>query len=406
MKTVTLLTLIAIAPALAFAELAPEPAVVPVEFGASTVEVKPGLRAGIASNNNFFTEPAGLENSAEIFTLNPHVTARLGDDSEYSELQAEVAAGLVSGSSDDNFLDYAATYAGQYLLAANLQLSAVLGTRQQHEERGTGSTDNCLVGPLVPPLLACPAEPAVFQDVNASVAAMLGSPESRGRATLGINALGRRYTNNGLLTGGLEYDQFGAQFRFAWQLSGKTSAVLEMTRVKFDYLLGGDSTDMEYLAGAEWDVTGKTSGYALVGMQEKDFENPLRTDLSDPAYRVGVNWLPTEHSFINLELARRFDESNVFGTTAKESTSWRVRATHQLNDRVEPYVRLGMENIDYAGLPRSDEAKTFGLGVDYKFRRWAVLGAGWSRTQEESNVGAGALDNDTDVFAITADLTL
>lgn len=410
MKRKPFLLLAGLLPATAMAALAPEPAVAPVEMFGTSVYLTPGLKVDVSQNSNIYTEPAPLEDASSAFTVNPYLTARIGDDEEFSELQASVSGGMVSEDSADNFTDYLFSYDGNYMLAGNAQLSATLRTRQEHEDRGTGNSERCSNNlPLPPFLVACPGGPDVYQDVDGSVAVTLGSQESRGRLTFGLDALGRRYTSNGATTAGLEYDKQGALLKFAWAVTGKTKAVVEMTQAKYEYLMGAlalDSTDREYLVGAEWDVTGKTSGYALAGVQEKDFSAAIRKDLSEPAWRVGVNWLPDQRSLVNLELASRLDESSVAGTTAKESTSWKLRAMRQVNDRVEPYVKLSFTNTDYKGIARSDDAKEFGIGVDYKFRRWVVLGASWTRAEEEASVAAAGVDFERDVFALTADMTL
>jgi hypothetical protein len=399
-------------PVTALGALKPEPAVAPLEMFGASIDLKPGLEIGYASDSNYFTEPAGREDSTDLYTISPSLSARVGDDNEFTELLLSATGGWSSFDDADDYTDYRAAYAGKYAPAGNLQLTAMVGTSQSHDERGSGDSDRCTNNAPIPPsMTACPAEPNISQDVNANLSVMLGSSESRGRVTLGMDAMGRRYTNNDLVTDTLEYDTLGGSFKFAWEIGGKTDAVFETRLTDYEYLAGGtagDSTDMEYLVGVEWDVTGKTTGYAKAGVQEKDFADPVRDDLSDPAGRLGVTWMPSEQGVINLELAKSIKESTVGGTTAKDVTVWNINAQHLINERVEPFVALSFETTEYQGalVPRTDESTSIELGVDYKFRRWVVLGLSWNRMEDSSDFGGGLLDFERDVTALSIDLTL
>lgn len=402
MKIAPLLLLTGMVPAIALGALRPEPAVIPDQ----AADVAPVLNIGIAHDSNLYTEPSGLQDESLIFTINPAVMARSGDDEEYDQLSASVTRGLVAEESDDNFTDYRFGYDGRYAPLGNFSVVPGFAISQGHDPRGSGSTDTCQVGTVVLPAVACDDEPDVYRDISGRLAGTLGVEESRGRITAGISGSSRRYSNNEPRTDFLDYNQSGAQLKFAWRITGKTDAVLEANYSRYNYLEGdvADSNGLEYLAGVEWDMTAKTTGYAKFGVQEKDFKDPTRDDLDDSAWRAGLRWVPTEGDMVNLEASRNYQESNGIGT-AKVVTGYSARASHLMFDRIEPYVRFEQTNIEYEGVNRSDDVNDFGVGVDYKFRRYAVFGFAWSRTEATSDAGA-ALEYDRDIFALTANLSL
>lgn len=410
MKKVSALLLAGLAPALAFGALTPEPAVAPVEMFGASVDLKPGLKVAVASDSNIYTEPANREDDSLLYSLSPSLTARVGDDEEYTELALSVTGGFVDFDSADDYTDYSAYYTGRYAPAGNVQLGARVGTSQAHDARGSNDTDKCTNNlPLIGPLTACNAEPSIYQDVIGNLSATLGSSESRGRFTLALDGLGRRYANNGATTDALEYDTTGGSMKFAWEVGGKTDAVVEAKLTEYAYKPAGasaDSSELEYMLGVEWDVSGKTTGYAKVGQQEKDFDLATKTDLDNPTWRLGATWLPSEQGMINLELSKAIRESTVLGTTAKNVTNWNFMAMHRINDRVEPFLRLQFEDTDYEGAPRTDESTTYAVGVDYKFRRWIVFGFSFERNAEESSVGLGLQDYEADVVTLSANMTL
>lgn len=404
-KTGFVLCLAVMAPALVQAALAPEPATV----RADPYDVAFLLNLGVAQDDNVYTEPGGAEDSSAVFTLNPVIVARLGDDDEFNEFLLSATGGLYSESSDDNYTDYRVGYTGRHLLYANMALASRFGVYQGHEERGSSRTESCIYTSGVPLAPGCDSEPDVYHNSYGGLAMTLGTRDSRGRVTVGASRDGRRYTNNGPVTGFREYDLTGGQLKFAWRVGGKTDVVLETNYSRYNYLIDGvsspDSDGLEYLVGAEWDVTGKTTGYAKFGRQEKDFRDSTRTDLDDSTWRIGMIWSPQPQTTLNLELAKRYEESDGVGT-AKEIAIWSARASHLVRERIEPWVRMAAQTTDYQGAARSDETSTLGLGVDYKFRRYAVFGVSWMNIEQDSNVGAGAFDFERGIFAFTANLSM
>ena len=52
---------------------------------------------------------------------------------------------------------------------------------------------------------------------------------------------------------------------------------------------------------------------------------------------------------------------------------------------VRPSVNLGYQKDEYQGFDRTDDIKTLGVKVGYKFRRWLTLGAEYTYTKRDSN---------------------
>lgn len=428
MKKVPFLLVAGLMPAAALAALTPEPAVAPLEIGAMSVDLKPGLKVGIGQDNNIYTEVAARADDSMVYTLAPSLSMRVGDDMQFSEVNLSATAGFVEYDDSDNYTDYAASFTNKMAPAGNFEVLTRLGTAQGHDERGTGNSDRCTNGTWPTPLPAtwpwtlCPAEPNVFQDVSGNLSMLYGNSETRGRLEFGINAMGRRYTNNaGVVSGSattmpqtdaLEYDALGFSLKLAMRAGGATSAVLEARTTDTDYTTGQDAADSvedELLGGVEWDVTGKTTGYLKGGVSRKDFANPATGKLEEPAWRAGATWMPTDRSVLNVELARSFKESTVVGTVVKDVTTWNFNAMHRINDRVEPYARLSLDTIEYPGIQREDDAVRFTGGVDYKFRRWIVFGVSWAHTAESVSSApliGGNSDYTRDVIMLSADMTL
>lgn len=381
--------------------LAPEPAT--TNWG--EFEVAPLLKLGISQDDNLYTEPAGEEDSSTIFVVNPSLVARQGDDEQFTQFTLSAGLGMHSGASDDNYTDYGLGYLGNYMMAGNFSLSPRLGYDQGHEARGTSGTEDCLVdaSPSAPAgLFPCANEPDVYTNAVVGLSATLGTLETRGRLTAGVSRDVRRFDDNP----GREYDLNTGLVKLAWRVGGKTDAVVEVNATDFDYtIVSLDNKGLEVLAGVEWDVTGKTTGYAKAGRQEKNFSAAGTNDIDDAAWRIGVDFMPTEQSTINLQYDRRFDESSVLGADAIEVSVLSGRFSFQPTDIIEPYLAISNTTENYQGVTREDELRTIGVGVDYKFRRFAVLGASWTSSEQSSDAGA-PFEYERGVFALTANLSM
>lgn len=399
MRKIALLLAATLAPVFAHATLLPEPA----GFRTDIHDIVPSLRLGISDDSNYYSEPAGGENDTLVLVVSPGLVVRVGDDEEYGQILASVTGGFVTEESDDNFVDYNFGLNGQSMLKANLAMSGGFSVRQGHDERGTGNTRGCRVDGGLP---VCPAEPDVYRESSANGALALGMTDSRGRLVFSGDLARRNYTNNEPRTDFLDYDKTGLVAKFLWKVGGRTDATAEVNVSRYDYTAGNsaDNTGVEYLLGVAWDVTGKTTGYAKAGIQEKDFKDNAREDLSDPSYRVGVNWSPSERNLFNLDLSQTYAESDIPGADAKKVDALSARFSHLVTDRVEPWVSVGQSTTTYEGAAREDESQTLSLGVDYKFRRWAVIGLSYKSTEDDSTVNT--LDYERDIIALTANLTL
>lgn len=385
----------------ALAALAPEPATIDMY----PYQAAPMLNLGAGYDSNMYSVNAPEVDSG-VYTVNPMITARDEDGDEYNEIVLSVTGGFYDAESDDNYTDYRAGFSGNYLLMSNLSTMISLGYSQGHDPRGTGGTQG---RPFASP------EPDSYNNGTAALSGTLGTADSRGRVSAGIDFDAKRYNNNGAVTAAREYDLGGAFTKFAWQIGGKTDAVLEVNYDDYDYLVDPavptaansslDNTGIEYMVGLEWEVTGKTTGYAKVGQQEKDFNSGFRKDGDDTAWRLGVDWTPSEQTAVNIEAYDRFEETDGTGDFANV-LGYSARVSHLVTDRVEPYISANIQTRDYEPTTRSDDKTTLGLGVNYKFRRYAVFGLSYSTEEQDSNVATGVLDYDRDIINLTANLSL
>ncbi len=374
--------------------LSPEPSAIEKDG----LRVTPTLNVGLVSDDNFYSASSGLEENAMLYTVAPAVVVHRGTDEDYGKIEASAKAGTVDVDSSDDFLEMSLMFAGRNRVAPKSSVEGFFGYLHGYDARGTGNTRGCFP--------ACDAEPDIYNQLYLRIASQYGSTDSRGRLSGMLQATKQDYTNNTARTDAYDYRRYSGAFKFAWGIGGSTNAIFEINPEVYDYAASSaaDSFGMTYLAGVEWAITGKTTGYAKGGMQSKDFESSTRGDLDEGTWGVGINWMPTEHSALNLSYSQSFQESDVTGADAIQLDSYSVRYSVRPLDRVEPWLSYAHGTSEYQGITREDETSTMSAGVDYKFRRWVVFGLSWKSTEATSD--APGLDYDRGIIALNANMTL
>lgn len=402
MRKAHLLLLAGLVPAVSTAALNVEPA----KFG-DNLQATPLLNIGIASDDNFYTEPSGAEDDSLIYTINPEIELRNGDEERNGRILVSVTQGFVDIDSDDNFTDYKLNFSGNQPIAPKLTLGAGVGTTAGHDGRGaSSSTDACQVGVIVGPATACDAEPDTWRQNAGNIDLTFGAKNAPGSVKFGAKLSSKTYSNNEPRTDALEYDNSVFFVNFGWKMSGKSKAVLETSYTEYDYASTFDNTQSEVLVGVEWQALSSLNGYAKVGTQSKKFDNPASEDINDPAWKVGLTFTPSKRTTLNLDLSQGYEEGQGVAD-AKIVTRSALKASTLITDRVEPYISYSNEETEYDGaaVPRTDELTKTSIGVDYKMRRFAVLGLSWSGSDMSSNAGA-LLEYDRSVIAFNAKLSL
>lgn len=381
-------------PAVSLAALAPEPTAIMSDG----LKITPTLNVNIASDDNFYNEDAGAEDDSMVYTVTPAVVLHRGDEEEYGKIEASAKVGVADVDSDDDYLDLNLMIAGRDMAARKTSVEGAFGYRRGHDARGTGNTRGCMP--------SCDEEPDLYNQIYARVSSQHGLEDSRGRLNGLLLVTNQNYSNNTPRTDFYDYTRYSGEFKFSWAVGGRTSAVFEINPEQYAYTENSDadSFGVTYLAGVEWDVTGKTTGYAKGGMQSKDFSSNTREDLDESTWRLGVNWTPTAHSLLNLEYMQSFKESDAVGADAIKVDGYSARFSFQPLDRVEPWLSYTSSTSEYQGIIREDETSTAAAGIDYKFRRWVVFGLSWSSTEATSDVPG--LDYDRGIIALNANMTL
>lgn len=288
----------------------------------SGVTLYPGVKVEMESSNNVYQQPSGDEISSTITTLNPYagVAVDLGD----ATLQAKYDAVLESYSEGgDSILGHNLTANGQIELAPrhNLVLSGKLGFIT--ERMGTGSTSGLGGDDLES------YDPSKYTTTLVRAAYDYGSRAAFMNVSLGADYFSKSYSNNEDLTDALNHSKPGVDVGVSFRLGSSLRSVADVRLTNTTYSDEGakykNSSSTRGLVGLDWQVTGKTSGVAKVGLESVSTDGDSSSGIpsessSNAVVEFGLVWTPRNYSQISLSY-RTGTTENGSSLTADEDSS-------------------------------------------------------------------------------------
>lgn len=309
-------------------------------------------------------------------------------------------------SKADNYTDHFFVAGVDLDLSARHRIKAGIKFEDGHDERGSvfsiGASDNLTT-------------PDKYKQSQFNVLYSYGAFNADGRLNLNLNIRELDYD--------IGLDFYRARNRklstiggtFFYRVGATTDLTFDLDFTEVDYKLALDtnnvldSTNSSALVGIEWEATAKTSGFAKVGYQTKDFDSSLREDFSGVDWAAGVLWEPVDYASIELSTRADTDETNGDGNFIRgrtHSVEWR----HEWLERVRSSATISWNNSRYEGQLingteiRADDYLGFNASVYYQFRRWLNFEFGYSFSERDSN--RDRINYDKNQFIINALITL
>ena len=338
--------------------------------------VYPGIDLALGHDDNLFLRPTNTKSSS-FTVISPYVRAEAKPGPHKFDATLRVDDGRYWSSRNDDYLDYSLLGNGDMVLSGRAGLKLRAEYRHAHDPRG--STDR-----------TASAAPDEYDNYGIDGVFRYGAPGARGRIEINAGAFARRYTNNEATTAASDRDTTGLGGTFYWRVMPRTELLAQLTHTDVNYKLATstqDSTENRFLVGVKWEATAATTGTAKFGRQKKSFDSAGRQDFSDSSWDVGVRWSPLTYSVFDFITSRQPRESTGVGD-AVVGTSYSVTWSHAWSSRLRTQALTSFRNDEYTGTTgagRKDDITTFGLKVDYDFRRWLRLGAAATHDERDSN---------------------
>ena len=164
-----------------------------------------------------------------------------------------------------------------------------------------------------------------------------------------------------------------------------------------------DSHERSGYFGAEWEITGKTTGSGKIGYVNKDFDDASRADDQLVSWQGQISWQPRSYSTVTLTISRQPAETNGTGSVIESDTNSLVWV-HDWRSYLHSRVTAGFGTEAYGSNPRRDTQRFYSAGVSYDLHRWMNLSASFSHDSRNSNVGQ--YDYGRNVYSFSVNVSL
>jgi len=216
-----------------------------------------------------------------------------------------------------------------------------------------------------------------------------GAEGATGQFEFAAGQMSKRYdTNRGGSTNLYNFDRTDLSGTFFYKVAPATQLFVELDNSKFTYVDAAskirDSTQQQYMVGAKWDATAKTTGSFKIGSMKKSF------NLGTPSgkatvWDADITWSPKTYSKVDFSVHQNANEYGGSGNyTLSKNTD--VKWTHDWTGYVSSALSMG-DGVDTfeASVPnRVDKRQSYAMKVMYGIKPWLKASLGYEHTKRNS----------------------
>lgn len=346
-----------------------EPGNIPV----GSMQLVPTLTLGESYNDNIFSKELKKDMKKSLITkIEPSFILKADDGAKHYELGYKLSDAIYHQSHGDDVINHFVNFNANLELSRKLTTAFYANYNLGHNPRGSivGAAGNVAI-------------PDAYRE-----GILGGSVDYGSNAHLIVSGEynSKKYTNNYASTNLRNFDSTKVGAEFSYDLTAKTSALLEVRYQRFNYLTAPlDSTEQAYFTGLTWDATAKTSGSARIGYTNKNFVAAGKPNVGLLSWEVNAEWLPMSYSSWTLGTSSKPVESQGTGSVIKNNSvnlSW----NHAWSELVSHSASLGYSKDNYQGNPRLDKTTTANFSVNYQWFRWLAVSPSYDFRNLSSNI--------------------
>ncbi|WP_028023172.1 outer membrane beta-barrel protein [Enterovibrio calviensis] len=353
------------------------------------IDILPTLKVSAGNNDNVRRTTDDTVSSPES-VISPKVTAVLKKNRSAYQFDYGFDAVNYSNSSDDNYIDHQLHGQGFFVFDVRNRLLIDYLYNITNEPRGTGITEGFSLSV---------DEPTRFQRHNLKARYTYGAAGTKGRLAGVAGYESKEYDDVTYIRNGLTQESryfnwnqpyLSSEFYYAVSNYFYAVAVASLKDRNYEYIepfsgITRDSLDSALYGGLEWDITGKTQGKLLVGVQNKDFEASQREDFQGFIWRANMSWAPTDYSTFGLEGRDYARDPNINADYVKDR-SIQLDWEHKWTPRFKSIASARYGTNEYPLGVRKDDDTLYEITVVYSLKRWWDISVGASRFERDSSL--------------------
>lgn len=337
----------------------------------------PGISVSEVYNDNVFLQDRDKKSSL-ITTVSPRARLAYEGDFSLSTLDVGIEKGFYRATSSDNYLDSRVKLGTEIFPSERVKFGASLARIDGHDARGVGLQDGLTAFDF--------NSPHEYRQVIGLADFEYGTRvEGAARLEVAVSLEDKEYDNHRSVTNFLDRKTSRITTGLAYMLAPATSILIEGSYGDFNYdTATADSKEYRAMVGLEWEATYQTTGFLKLGMGKKEFSNAARTDTTEPAWEVGVDWSPLSYSVFTLRTSKGFSEGEGTGSFIDAQTTsldWR----HDWYDHIGTHIVIENKIHEYGDSDREEDVNSIILNFDYQYSPWLLISTGVLYEERESN---------------------
>ena len=386
------------------------PVVAAAAFCSGAYAVEPeGIRAGsgvtllptvdltISDDNNIYSQDADTTSSLVTrFKPGLGIKADLGA----TELTAlyRVEMGQYNEDDNDDYTDQLFSVGARSELNARHELAFAAKLNQAHDARGAGTVEGSAALTV--------EDPDEFDETSADINYIYGSDTSFLNLDTYAGYYKKEYQNNEQFgTADRNHDKTKIGALLSLNVSSATKALLEVRSTDIAYdedsaiAKGREGNELKILAGASWDVTGKTTGSVKVGSAARSFDDSDVDSNTRLSWEASVVYAPRTYSTLTLLSSQNSNETNGAGSyIASDYTAFGW--THTFSPFVSAMLDVSLAKDTYVDDAAGRHDEILGYGVTGIFSPTKIIDvkASYKMTNRDSNIDG--LDYDRDIISL------
>jgi len=336
--------------------------------------VFPGFEFTLKQDSNILQQHDD-EISSFITLWKPQVKLEGKKPSYLYDFTLETEIGRYMSSAADNYEDMLLSAETLWQLTRRAELGLQGQYLNEHDDRGT--TDRVDMG-----------APYQWHSSHLEGRFNYGRPNAKARIETQIGKTLKRYDEFSLG----DIDQTDIIARVIYRTSPKIRLLLETNHSLIDYQAFNSTQDNQvnqYLIGATWYATSKTTGKAKVGYFTKNFAAAEREDFAGIGWELGMRWTPATRTTIDTTTRRYASDTTSIGDyilNQDVSLAW----TQLWRPRLSTTIGFTLAKQEFGGqigsIPRADDISELNLSTNYDWRKWLTLKLGLNFVQRDSSI--------------------
>jgi hypothetical protein len=363
----------------------------------SGVTFLPAVELTVSDDSNIYKLPDETKVDSTVTRLKPSfgIQADLGT----TQLSAGYVAekGMYTNDSDDNYIDHRLSASSKTEVSSRDEVDFNLNYNIVHDDRGSGTVEGNA---------AIATEPDTYDETVVGAAYIYGSDSAMLNLKPYAEYYNKHYTNNkNLGTADRNYSQVKLGALLSVKVSSATKALLEVRSADISYeedsakAKGREGNLMNLLAGASWDITGKTTGEVKLGALKRSFDESGIDDSTRFAWEAQLIWNPRSYSTVTFLSQQTANETNDPGTYIASQYSL-VSWDHEFSPFMSVVLDASLSNDEYVDDTAGREDEVVSYGVTGVFSPSKILDVKASLKDESRDSNIAGLDYDRQIIML------